>query len=482
MGDALKKNMMGGLAWSTINIACAQFSQLIIGIILARILMPEDFGTFGLLYFFIGMSTVLIDGGFGQGLIRKKDATIKDFSTIFYFNFSLSVLLYLVLYFCAPLIAYFFEIPQLKELSRVLFLSVIVFSFYFIQQVQVLKKLDYKSLAIINIISVAGSGILAAIMAVKGFGIWALVYQQLSFHVFKAFIFPFFFKWKPIKAFTFSTINELLGFSIPLLGQTTLNVVFNNIYVLIMGKFYPIQQVGFYNQANRYSETVNTATTNILFTGTFPIFSQIQDDQPRLLRIYRKLAHSVSLVTFPLVAFLFVAAHPLIITLIEEKWLFSVVLFQILIVANLFTPLYTINVNVLNAKGQSQQTLKLEIFKKSLIFISIISCFSFGIYVLLVGFVVANFIAYAASMVMIKKSIAHYYRHQIIDFLSILVVVVIIGAVVSLIHFTALSNVSKLILESISFLTLYLIAVRFIFPESFNEVKDGVMNKVFKKR
>lgn len=481
MGDDIKKNMIGGLAWSTINIVGAQFSQLIIGILLARILMPEDFGTIGLLYFFIGMSTVLIDGGFGQGLIRMKDATIKDFSTIFYFNFSLSILLYLLLYFSAPSIAILFSIPELTEISRILFLSVILFSFYFIQQVQILKKLDYKSLAIINIISVVCSGILATILALNGFGVWALVYQQLSYHFFKAVIFPFFFKWKPVKVFTVSTIKELSPFSVPLLGQTSLNVLFNNIYVLLMGKFYPIQQVGYFTQANKYSEMVNTATQNILFIGTFPVFTQIQDDTIRLLRVYRKLAHSVSLVTFPLVAFLFVTAHPLIISLITEKWVFSVVLFQILIVANIFTPLYTINVNVLNARGQSKSALRLEILKKALILISVLSCFGFGINVLLYGFVIANFIAYAASMVMIKKSIKHYYRHQIIDFLSILVVVVSIGAIVSLIHYTPFSNISKVISQGILFLILYLIAIRFIFPESFNQVKDGLKKKVLKK-
>lgn len=481
MGDNLKKNMMGALAWSTINIAGAQLSQLIIGIILARILFPEDFGVIGVMFFFIGMSTVLIDGGFGQGLIRKKDATTKDFSTIFYFNLTLSIFLYLLLYLAAPFLSDFFSIPSLTKLSRVLFISIIVFSLYFIQQVQLYKKLDYKSIAIINIISISASGILAAVMAVNGFGVWSLVFQQLSLHIFKLFVFPFFFRWKPTKEFSFSTIKGLSGFSLPLLGQTSLNVIFNNIYVLLMGKFYSIQQVGFFTQANKYSETVNSATQNILFTGTFPIFSQIQDDQPRLLRIYRKLTNSVSMVVFPLVAFLFVAAHPLIITLIKEKWEFSVVLFQILIVANLFTPLYTINVNLLNARGESKNTLRLEIFKKSMILLSIISCFSFGIKVLLFGFVVANFIAYVASMIAIKKSIFHYYRHQVLDFLSVLLIVIPIVAIVWPINLTHFSNLTKLILEGISFVTLYLIAVRVFFPENFKEVKDGIMKKLSKK-
>lgn len=480
MGDGLKKDMIGALAWTSINVVGLQISQLVTGIILARILMPSDFGTIGVLFFFIGMSTVLIDGGFAQGLIRKKDATQTDFSTIFYFTLVISIILYAILYYCAPLIANFFAIPILAELSRVLFLSVIVFSFYLIQQVIILKKLDYKSLAFINIISVILSGALAATMAIKGYGIWSLVFLQLSFHVFKALIFPFFLRWKPKFEFSFSTIKSLAGFSMPLLGQTSLNVIFSNIYVLLMGRFYPIQQVGYFTQANKYSETVNAATQNVLFSGVFPIFSQIQDDQVRILRIYRKLANSVSLLTFPLVSFLFIAAFPIIITLIGKVWIPSVVLFQILIVANLFTPLYTINVNVLNARGQSANTLRLEIVKKSLILISIVCCFAFGVKALLYGFLAANFIAYGVSMLMIKKSINHFYRNQIFDFLLILLVVVVIGAIVGLINLTSYGTTAKLILEGTSFFILYLLAVRFVFPDNFNELKNILLKK-FKK-
>ena len=351
MGDNLKKSMLGALKWTTINIVGAQAFQLIVGIILARILLPEEFGLVGVLFFFIGLSTVFIDGGFGQGLIRKKDATAKDFNTIFIFNLCISFTFYLILFFSAPLIAAFFKQPALIPLARVLFVSVIIFSFYFIQQVQLLKKLDYKAQAIINLLSIILSGIIAIFLAINNFGVWAIVYQQLAYHLIKAIAFPFFLKWKPRFEFSFSTISELWKFSVNLLGQIVLNVVFNNIYTILIGRFFNFQQVGYYNQANRYSETVNTATQNILSTGTFPVFAQIHDDQPRLLRIYRKLTSSVSLITFPLVIMLILVARPLLITLITTKWIESIALFQLLLLANLFTPAYTININILNARG-----------------------------------------------------------------------------------------------------------------------------------
>lgn len=478
MGDNLKKNVVGALAWSTVNVFGVQFVQLLLGIILARLLGPEEYGLIGVLFIFIGVSTVLIDGGFGQGLIRKKDATTTDFSTVFFLNFLMAILLYIVLYFAAPLISTFFSLPQLTKISRILFLSVFFFSFYIIQQVQLYKVLNYKSLAIINILSVLFSGVIAIVLALKGFGVWALVYQQLLFHVFKAILFPIFLKWKPTMNFSLNTIISLWRFSVPLLGQTTLNVIFNNIYTVLIGRFYPIKQVGYFTQAYRYSETVNAATHGVLFSVAFPVFSQIQDDAVRLLRVYRRLTTSVSLVIIPLVAFLIVAAEPLIVTLISEKWLLSVRLFQLLIFANLFNPIYIINTNLLNAKGKSRDVLRLEILKKGLILISIFGCFNFGIQALLLGFVVANFIAFGVSMVLIKKSIQHYYRHQILDFAAILGISFVIGAVVIFFNLTDLSYLLKLISQSITFLVLYVISVRIFFPQRFKEVKYALMVKL----
>ena len=474
MGDNLKKNMIGALAWSSVNIFGIQSIQLIIGIILARILMPADYGMIGVLFIFIGVSTVLIDGGFAQGLIRKQDATEKDLSTIFFLNILTSVILYLILFFSAPLISRFFSQPALVEYSRVLFIAVLIFPLYLIQQTQLLKKLDYKSIAIVNIISVALSGTLAVVLAIKGFGVWTLVYQQLAFHGLKAIAFPFFLRWKPQLSFTISTIRSLWKFSIPLLGQTSLNAIFNQLYFVIIGRFYPIQQVGYFTQANKYSETVNAATQSILSSGIFPVLSKIQDDQPRLLRVYRRLITFVSTITFPFVIFLIVAAQPIVITLITEKWLPSVILLQLLLLANLFTPMFTININVLNAQGQSATSLKLELIKKTLIVISIISCFSFGIEVMLAGFVAANFLACLASMVSIKKSLSHFYRHQVGDLISTLTISSLIGVITWIIPYPASTSAMKLLFMAVTFVALYLLAVMIFLPEKWGEIKEAV--------
>lgn len=470
--------MLGALKWSSVNIFGVQFVQLIIGIVLARILLPEDFGLIGILYVFFGLSTVLIDGGFGQGLIKKTDSDNKDFSTIFFLNIFLSILLYIILYFSAPLIAKFFSQPDLISLSRVVFLAVLIFPFYQTQIIQLLKNLNYQTLAIVNISSVVLSGILAAVLAFSGYGVWSLVYQQLSFHFSRLIFCSIFIRWKPDFVFRFSTIKELLGFTLPLLGQSVLNIVFNQIYILVIGRFYPIKQVGFFTQANKYSETVNAVTQNVLATGTFPSFTKIQDDRERLLRIYRRLTSSVSMITFPLVVFLIVAAEPIIVVLISEKWLPSVVLLQLLLLANIFTPQYTINVNILNATGASKTTLKLELVKKILIFLSIVVCFSFGIRIMLAGFVLANFTAYLYSMITIKKSLKHYFKHQATDVVKALVIAIFLGSAIWFFNYISLGNIIKLIIEGITYIMLYVLAVKVFYKEDYYELKMNILNKL----
>ncbi len=470
--------MINGLAWSTVNVFGLQFIQLLIGIFLARILHVEDFGQIGILFFFVGISTVLIDGGFAQALIRKKDATQVDFSTMFYINFLLSVVLYFILYFSTPFIVRFFNLPTLTSVARVLFLSIIVFSFYFIQQTQLSKRLNFKATALVNIISVTISASIALVLALKGYGIWVLVFQQLSFHVSKALIFPFFLRWKPSLTFSWNFVKESWKFSVGIFGQTLLNVIFVNLYTLLIGKFDTVKNVGYYTQANKYSETVNVASNNILSAGTFPVFAQVHDDQPRLLRIYRRLVTSVTMLTFPLTVFLVVAARPIIISLITEKWLESVVLFQLLIVSNLFYPVYTINVNILNARGESKNTFKLEIFKKLLIVLSIVATFSFGIKVMLAGLIVANTIAYGVSVLLIKKSINHYLRHQLLDISTTLIISVLTGMVVFLFNYADYQPIVKLVVEAIAFALIYLAAVHLIYKDRWLEAKIAVSKKL----
>jgi O-antigen/teichoic acid export membrane protein len=251
--------------------------------------------------------------------------------------------------------------------------------------------------------------------------------------------------------------------------------------MIIIGRFYPMKQAGYFAQANKYSETVNAATQGILNYSVFPMFSTIQDDKERSLRIYRKLTVSTSLLTFPLVAFLMIAAEPIIITLISEKWINSIMMFQLLLLANLFTPLYTINISVLNAGGESVNTLKLEIIKKSFITLSVFATFSFGIHWMLAGFVFANMLAYLFSMFYIKKSLQHYYRHQVLDIVIVLLIVAFTGAICYFANFLNMNYIYKLIVLTFSFLIIYVGLLIIFKREVVVEIAQKITKTILRK-
>jgi teichuronic acid exporter len=478
MGDNLKQKMMGALAWNTVDRFGQQTMQFIVGIILARLLTPSEYGLISVLLIFNAMSNVLIDGGFGQALIRKQNATPTDFSTIFYFNLIVSILLYIVLFFLSPVIADFFSQKELVLISRIFFLSIIFYAVYFIQYVLVVKRLQYKQMAFINLISIILSGGLSIFLALKDFGVWALVYQQLSFQFLRAIFFPLFIKWKPSLLFSFATIKEFWNFSINLLGTITLNVFFNYIYVIIIGRFFPLQQTGFYSQANKLSETLNSGVHQILQNSTYPLLVQIQDERERFIRVFRKLSNTVSLLFFPMITVLIAVSQPMIIILISDKWLPSVSYFQLLLLSNIFTPLYTININSLNARGESGLTFKLEILKKVLISISIIICFVSGIAAMLIGLVFVNALAYFVSMFFVKKTLNHYYKHQFKDILPNLVFASLLGTLVYLIGYLPYGYIQLFIFQILISVILYIFAFRVFQKTLYNKAVDFIYRKL----
>ncbi len=479
MGDELKTKMLKALTWVSIDKFGQQLAQLFIGIILARLLTPHDYGLIGVLMIFIALSSVLIDGGFGQALIRKQDATPTDFSTIFYLNLAISVLLYITLFFSAPFIANFFSQPQLVNISRVLFLTILFYAIYFIQYVVLNKKLDFKTLALINIFSVIISGTLGIVLAFNGYGVWALVWQQIASQLIRAILFPILVHWRPVRYFSFQVIKDFWNFSIHMLGSTSLNVIFNHIYTILLGRFYPFQQVGYFTQANKLNETVNAASQQILLSGTYPLLVQIQNDTERLIRIFRRLTKSVSLLVFPLTIVLIAIAKPFILVLIKEQWLSSVILFQLLLAANIFGPLYNLNVSVLNARGESKKTLRIELIKKTLILISLGVCFQYGISKMLIGLIIATYLSYFISIIYIKKVLGLKLHSQFADILPNLLLSILLGCVIGALAYVSIS--SNLLLVSVQIVTagiIYLLIVRFIYPEIFFNALNFIREKV----
>ena len=318
MSDNLKQKTINALTWTTIDRFGQQAVQFIIGLLLARLLSPDDYGLLGMIMIFATLSFVLVESGFGQALVRKKDANETDFNTIFYFNIFASVVLYLILFFSAPLIANYFNQPQLVLIGRVIFATLLLNSFYLVPFIKAVKAMDFKIIAQVNMLATFLSGSLGVLMAFKHFGVWALVTQQVSFHLFRLIAYVFFVKWKPKLLFSFAVIREFWGFSISVLGTSMLNVIFNNLYVLILGKYYQKKDVGYYTQANKLSETFNYSFQQILLGSTYSMFSQIQDDDDRFRRILRDISIKTSIISIPVMLVFIAVAKPFIFVLLND--------------------------------------------------------------------------------------------------------------------------------------------------------------------
>lgn len=477
MSDNLKSKMIGAVTWTSIDRFGQQAVQFVVGIILARLISPSDYGLIAMIMIFITLSTLLVDSGFGQALVRKQDADETDYNSIFYFNVAVSIVLYIILYFSAPLISNYFDEPQLVKITRVVFIVILFNALYLIPINKLLHNLDFKGSAIINIISVACSGIVSLILAFNHFGVWALVFQQLLFHFFRMIGLNIYTKWKPKAMFSFRVIKELGSFSVHLLGTYILNAVFNYIYIIIIGKTYSKYEAGLYNQANKLNETTNSTFQSILVSSTYSLLVKIQNEDERFRRVFRGISSKISLVTFPFMLMLFSIAHALIFVLYSNVWIKSVPYFQLLTLSVIFMPLYGLNINALNARGKSKTTFRIELVKKGLILISIFICYHWGILAMLAGYIVSNYISFGISMIYLKKDLNHFYKHQITDFFGCLAIGIVIVAVNVLLSFLIGNNYVLLAVQVLASAAVYLVCVRIFYQDDFYSALKFVKGK-----
>ncbi len=402
--------------------------QFIIGIILARLLVPEDYGLIGMVLVFAQIAYVLVESGLGYALVRTHDIGEEHKNTVFYSNLCISIVLYVILYFCSPLIADFFNQPSLTSIARVTFLAILFNALYIVPYNLLGRDLDYKTLTKINFGATTLSGASGIVMAIYGYGVWALVVQQTSYHFFRMILFHIFIKWKPKLMFSWNILKSYASFSVHMLGSSLLTVLFNNVYTFILGKLYPVKEVGFYTQGNKMSDTVNFTFLAILST-TYNLFAKIHNQIERVARILRTINQKVSIITLPLIIFMIIIAKPMFFLLFGAKWLDAVPYFQIICLANLFAPLYQINIHAINALGFSKSTFRIELTKRILIVISIVLCFVFNanIMTMLYFYALSCWIAFAMTTINIKKRLSIFYIHQLFDVTTGLWIAIIIG-------------------------------------------------------
>jgi O-antigen/teichoic acid export membrane protein len=352
------------MIWTVIERFSVQGIQFVLMIVMTRLLTPENYGVVGMISIFLAIAYSLLEGGFGTALVRKQDRTEIDNSTVFYFNFFVSIFLYLVLYIAAPFIADFYNVPILKAVLRVLGLTLIINGLGIVPRTNLYANVDFKSLSKISISSTILSGLCGMYLAYEGWGVWALVGQQIISAII-GFVFLFMIsRWRPLWVFSWKSFRELFGFGSKLLFSILVNQVYDNIYGLVIGKAFSAESLGYYSRADHFAQYPSSNVTNMASNVTYPILCSLQNNNERLAQVYRKFIRLFAYLIFPLMAGLAAVSYPVIQVLLGDKWIYSAVLLQIRCIVLILYPIHALNLNLLLVKGRSDLFLRLEIIKK----------------------------------------------------------------------------------------------------------------------
>lgn len=394
MSNSLKQKTLKGTAWSFIDTFSSQGITFLVGLVLARLLTPEEYGLIGIIAIFIAVFNSIVDSGFSNALIRKTDAKDIDYNTVFITNLGLSVLLFAAMYLAAPAIASFFSQPQLEPLSKLMASVVIINAFAIIQRTILVKKIDFKTQTKVSLISSITSGVVGIVMAFTGFGVWALVGQQISRQLLNTTFLWVFAKWYPSLQFSIQSFKELFGFGWKLLVSGLIDTVWREIYQVIIGKYYSATTLGQYTRAQQFSSIFSSNLNSVVQRVSYPVLSSIQDDRERLKSAYKRVIKTIMLLTFVLMLGLAAVAEPMILVLVGEQWLPCVPFLQILCFSMMLYPLHSLNLNMLQVQGRSDLFLRLEIIKKVIAIGPIILGICIDIYWMLIGSVFVGLISY----------------------------------------------------------------------------------------
>ena len=476
---SLKKQAVSGMIWTYSQQFGSQFLTFLVSLVLARLLLPEEFGLIGMLAIFIGIGTALFDGGLTSSLIRSQDLDEEDYSTVFYFNLVCSIILYLLLFVAAPFIAQFYEQPVLIDVTRVYGLTFIIAAFGTVQNTILTRELQFKKQALITFPAMVLSGIVGIVMAYMGFGVWSLVISALV----NAFLVSLFLwlsaAWYPKLLFNKIKFHEHFHYGYKLTLSGVLDIIFTNIYQIIIGKFYSVAQVGYYTRANSLMMLPVGNISGALNRVIFPVFSKVQDDVPRLRSVYKQVMQLVLFIVTPLMMVFAILAKPLTIFLFTEKWLPMVPIFQIICLSGVLYPIHLYNLIVLQVKGRSDLFLKLEVIKKVMVTVVLVITLYFGFYALLWGQLFCSILALFINTHYAGKMLNYSMFSQLKDITPIFVFSIVMGCVIYALHYLLQeqSNFLQLAVCSLCGGIVY-IALAWLFKfDSITDIKNLIIKK-----
>lgn len=480
--DSIKKTLISSVLWNAVEKIIVKGSAFVVGIVLARILSPSDYGLISMLSVFILISNLFIESGFAKALIQNKKCEDIDYSTAFVTNILISLLIYILLYVAAPYISLFYNEPILIPLTRILSLNFILGAFNIVHRAKLMASMDFKSLAIINFWGTFLGGIIGILLAYMDYGVWALVFQNISSTIIMVFLFPLFSKWKISFAFKKKCFDRLFKFGSKLLITGVIATIVNNITTIFIGRYYKSNALGYYTRATQYSELPAWTINDVLNTVTFPVLSGLQDDKEKLVAIYKKSLFFTVLLTFPFMTLFALLAKPIVIIVLTEKWLPCVPLLQVLCLARMFTPLSAINLNILNAVGRSDLYMKIDFSKTPIVLTILFITIPLGINAIVWGNLIATIIAFFINGYLPGKLFGYGAIQEIKDWKYIFLSIVIMTVCVYLTQILFSNIYLQLFIGLIIGIVTYLASCIIFKQYEIKEIANILRNKLNLKR
>ena len=475
------EKVVGNFLWRFMERFGARGVTLLISIVLARLLDPEVYGTVALITVFTQILHVFIDSGLGSALIQKKDADDLDFSSVFYFNLFMCLSLYALLFFGAPLIARFYEMPQLTSLTRVLGLTLVISGVKNIQQAYVSRNMMFKKFFFSTLGGTIGAAVVGITLAALGFGVWALVWQYIFNAAIDTLVLWFTVKWRPKLLFSWQRLKKLLGFGSKLLGVSLINTVYNNIRSLIIGKKYSAEDLAYYNKGKQFPSLFDSMITSSIDSILLPTMAQEQDDIDAVKRITRRSIKTSTFIMAPILVGLAMCGKALIGLVLTEKWLPCVPFMTIFCITYIFSPMFTANYNAYKALGRSDIYLKVSMASKPIGLVILFATMPFGVMAIAYGLLVANFMSQLVCTFPNRKLLKYGYLEQLKDLLPQLIMAAIMGAAVYSVNFLQLSNWLTLLIQIPLGAVIYILGCHLMKLEVYQYVLSAVKRFLKKK-
>lgn len=480
--SGLKQSVMSGLAWAFAERLCAQGVSFIVSIVLARILLPEEYGIIAVVTIFITIANVFVSNGFGEALVQKKDSDEIDFSTVFFCSLLFSAILYSVLFICASFIADFYSTPQLKIVIRVLALKIPISAVSTIQHAYVSKKMIFKKFFFSTLGGTVFSGILGVIMAIAGCGVWALVAQYLSNTLIDTIVLFITVPWRPKLIFSSSSAKKLIGYSWKITAASLINTLFNELRGIVIGKVYSPADLAYYNRGNQFPSLVITNINASISKVVFPALTKVADNRERLKAVSRRGMKITAFVIFPLMIGLMVEAETVVKLLLTEKWIECVPFLQCHCLYYMCQPIQTANWEIIKASGRSDLCLKLEIIKKPLGVIVILATMKYGVMAIAIGNAVFAGVSMIINIIPNKKLVGYKFTEQMKDILPALSLCAVMGATLLMLHrFLSVGMLIQLVIDVIVGIIIYCGGAKVIKLDTFDYIIDAARS-ILRKR